>query len=878
MPLRSPFRGTVPKQWSPLGIAAVYLIVGALWILFSDRVLLAVLPADSPTLTLLQSIKGVLFLLTTAGLLYSLLRRYTRQQNDGVALRRMTRLYQTLSNANQALVRAQDEAHLLQNICRVIVETGGYRLVWVGLAEQDERRSVRPAAWAGHNDGYLEMLHLTWGDDEHGRGPTGTAIRTAQTVICRRIAEDYTFRIPDEALKRGFASLVALPLRVDRQVIGALNILAAMPDAFDESEVRLLSELAEDLAYGLTALRTQSQREHTLKLLNRVMETSPVGITVVNRSGQITFANARAEQILGLERSILTQQTYNAPSWHITTYNGSPFADEDLPFRRVMSTGQPVQDVRHAIAWTDGRRVLLSINAAPLSDESGAIDGMVATVEDVTQRVQAEEARRLSEEKFSKAFHTSPDAININRLSDGLYLEINAGFTALTGYTAADVIGRSSLEIGIWVNADDRAQLVAGLRQNGYVQDLEALFRRKNGDVGTGLMSAQIIEINGEPCILSITRDITERKRMEEELRRLNAELNQRVEERTAELGAILDSMGEGLMYANWDKVRYVNRAFTDLTGYTIEAVQARPVREFMTLIQSEHDPDDSQIIDSINAALERGKSWSGEFCIQRRDGSTLEVEVTITGVRRADGQTIGGVALLRDISQRKALQAQRDRFIASASHELRAPVTTLKTYLYLLRRQPERATDHLHVLEQTTERMKLLVEDLLDVSRFERGVIQLQRQEIILQDLIAEVLTAQQPLAEEKGIRLCSDLPLEPLLVRVDANRIAQVITNLVVNALNYTPGGGQVMVRLSVELDITLRVEDTGVGIPPDLLGRIFEPFFRAHENTARGTGLGLTISKEIIEAHGGSIVVESAVGQGSTFTVRLPLPSSP
>ncbi len=674
MPLRSPSRGTAPKQWSPLGIAAVYLAVGTVWILFSDRILLTALPADSPALTLFQSVKGILFLLTTAGLLYFLIRGRNLQQNDGAALRRMTRLYQTLSNANQALVRAQDEAHLLQNICRVIVETGGYRLVWVGLAEQDERRSVRPVAWAGDNDGYLELLDLTWGDDEHGRGPTGTAIRTATTVICRRIADDHTFRIPDEALKRGFASLVALPLRVDRQVIGALNILAAMPDAFDDAEVRLLGELAEDLSYGLAALRTQSQREHTLKLLNRIMETSPVGITVVNRNGEITFANARAEQILGLERGALTQRTYNAPSWRITAYNGSPFADDDLPFHRVMSTGQPVQDVRHAIERSDGQRVLLSINAAPLSGESGAIDGMVATVEDVTQRVQAEEARRLSEEKFSKAFHTSPDAININRLSDGVYLEVNAGFTALTGYTAADVIGRSSLEIGIWVNADDRARLVAGLRQNGYMQDLEALFRRKNGDVGTGLMSARIIDINGEPCILSITRDITERKRMEEELRRLNAELNQRVEERTAELGAILDSMGEGVMYANWEEVRYVNRAFIDLTGYTIEAVRTRPVREFITLMQSEDEQEGSQIIDAISLALEKGKSWSGEFRIQRRDGNTLEVEVTITGVRRADGRPIGSVALLRDISQRKALQAQRDRFIAQRITRIARP------------------------------------------------------------------------------------------------------------------------------------------------------------------------------------------------------------
>ncbi|MBN1890256.1 MAG: PAS domain S-box protein [Thermoflexales bacterium] len=127
-------------------------------------------------------------------------------------------------------------------------------------------------------------------------------------------------------------------------------------------------------------------------LVARVMETSPAGITVVNRHGQIVFANTRAEKVLGLEKDEITTLTFNAPAWHITDYDGGLFPDEDLPFRRVQATGQPVYDVAHAIEWPDGRRVLISINAAPLFDEAGQVDGMVSTVEDVTERKRAEAA------------------------------------------------------------------------------------------------------------------------------------------------------------------------------------------------------------------------------------------------------------------------------------------------------------------------------------------------------------------------------------------------------------------------------------------------------------------------------------------------------
>ncbi|MBU1777873.1 MAG: PAS domain-containing protein, partial [Gammaproteobacteria bacterium] len=151
----------------------------------------------------------------------------------------------------------------------------------------------------------------------------------------------------------------------------------------------------------------RKQAEEALRreqaLLNRIMVTSPVGIAVVNKDGQVTFANPQAEKIMGLSKEEITQRSYNAPGWHITAFDGGPLPDEELPFSRVMATGQPVFDVQHAIVWPDGRRVLLSINGAPLFDAQGAIEGVAFAMEDITERRQADETLRRSEHGLSEA-------------------------------------------------------------------------------------------------------------------------------------------------------------------------------------------------------------------------------------------------------------------------------------------------------------------------------------------------------------------------------------------------------------------------------------------------------------------------------------------
>jgi PAS domain S-box-containing protein len=364
--------------------------------------------------------------------------------------------------------------------------------------------------------------------------------------------------------------------------------------------------------------------------------------------------------------------------------------------------------------------------------------------------------------------------------------------------------------------------------------------------------------------IVRALRYAIERKRTESEL-----------DMQRAQMYAILDSMGEGVIYHNGFQAEFTNRALTFMTGFNGDEFQG-----YLDLIYA----GNGDTLKALEARIEHGVStegvWQGEVRLRRQDGSEFDAALTCTPVLAADREMTGLVTILRDISQEKALEAQKARFVANASHEMRTPLTNLRTTLYLLRRQPDRATEHIATLEYITERLRNLVDDLLDVTRFERGAIPIEPRVIRLQDPIEEVNRIQKAEAERKDITLTTELCSSSLYANVDPKRLLQVITNLVINAINYTPNGGYVAINLERDGQgvAVITVQDSGIGIPIDVLPQVFQPFFRVSEGTVKGTGLGLTISKEIVELHGGTLTVESEVGRGSAFKVRLGLVEVP
>jgi PAS domain S-box-containing protein len=363
-------------------------------------------------------------------------------------------------------------------------------------------------------------------------------------------------------------------------------------------------------------------------------------------------------------------------------------------------------------------------------------------------------------------------------------------------------------------------------------------------------------------------------------LHELNTQLEERVADRTAEvekknalLQAILDTMGEGVIYTTDRHIFYANKALADMTGYAVEELIGQPD----TLLQSETARSEQAWL--ITARLSDSELQRGEMAFRRKDQTRLTVAVTATPLAEPGSEEFGRVAIVRDITKEKELEEWQARFISSASHELRTPMTNFTTRLYLMRNQPEKAEEHLEVLEYIANRMKRLIEDLLDVSRFQQGTIPVERQDVILQSLVTEVVRVQQPEAERKRISLHMDFCATPRHVYADPTRILQAVTNLVTNAILYTPEGGTITVQLLAENEVSsawalIRVRDTGAGIAPEHLPKVFQPFYRATRGGNGGTGLGLTITREIVELHGGTITVESEVGKGSTFTLKLPM----
>ncbi len=236
-------------------------------------------------------------------------------------------------------------------------------------------------------------------------------------------------------------------------------------------------------------------------LLSRVHDV----VLATDEKFRITYWNQAAEEIFAWTEAEA-----------IGRHNAELFQTQ-IPNSSREEVVKQLQEVGHyegeAVFMTRrGRTIVGHVNAAALHGPQGEFAGVVISIRDNTTRRQAEEALHLSEQKFATAFLASPDAININRLSDGLFVEINEGFTTLTGYTREDVGGRTSLDLNIWDNPADRVQLTDGLQKQGQVNNLEARFRVKDGTLRTGLMSARLIEVGGEMCILSITRDITKQK------------------------------------------------------------------------------------------------------------------------------------------------------------------------------------------------------------------------------------------------------------------------------------------------------------------------------------------------------------------------------
>ncbi|MDX6555764.1 MAG: hypothetical protein QOD86_1959, partial [Miltoncostaeaceae bacterium] len=361
----------------------------------------------------------------------------------------------------------------------------------------------------------------------------------------------------------------------------------------------------------------------------------------------------------------------------------------------------------------------------------------------------------------------------------------------------------------------------------------------------------QIVDRNGELLGAVVAmHDITDRKRAQLAL-----------EEATRHLESILGAAGEGICGLDPDgTITYANPAAARLTGYSVDELTGRRLDRLLRRSEEPAGPDDEPVF------------W-------RKDGTSFAVEEVRTGTEEAGGT---GVIVFRDVSERRGLERMKDEFVALASHELRTPLTSVLGYLEVVMEGQGGALnarqEHLlGVADRNAKRLARLVNDVLTVAQSDAGRLALDLQEVDLAALVAECAEGTRPAAHERGIVLVREVD-QTLPVWGDRARLAQVLDNLVSNALKFTPPGGRVEVRARAgDGRITLEVSDTGIGIPGSEQQRLFSRFYRASSAVAAaipGTGLGLAITKMIVERHRGTVSVESREGSGSTFRVVLPV----
>lgn len=642
----------------------------------------------------------------------------------------VNRFLRTLSDCNQALVRATEESELLQDIARIIVEVGGYSAACVNL-KVDNHQEVQPEIVKKENlkdfspalsSFYVyscSSVDISLGLSDFIPHPYVNECKPyiVQNIWLEKLPE--LANLPNfvewqnSAREKGYAASIALPLIAKHlektssvpTVFGILTIYSAQAYAFDPEQVKILSELTDDLAYGIMALRTRQERakaEINLRrerdLLGRIMDTNPAGIVLVDPCGKITFANNRAEQVLGLIRAKIKSGDYNIKQWEMSDYNGNPVADEKLPFYQVLNRKIAVYDARYAIHSPDGRQVLISINAAPLFNDEGEIDRIVATVEDITDQVRSAQALQESEELHR---------ITLSNISDAVFITDDRGdFTYICpncnrnfGYEISQVktLGNISKLLGNTI-----FPVLERLKTSEEIKNLEWRIINKSGGVRFLLVSVKRVAIKGG-TILYTCRDITDRKITKEAL--LESEERYR---------QLVEVSPEAIAVCAEGKIVLINPAGAKLFGANQPEDLMGKSAEFMV------ENDANYSLNSSNYAFAPFTVLNSEFVEQkllRLDKSPVDVEMATLAFNYKGNPGILLVA--RDVTERKRVEKELQKY----RHHLEDLVSERTGELTAANIQlQQEISDRLiaeEALRQSEERLRTLINATPDIVCF---------------------------------------------------------------------------------------------------------------------------------------------------------------
>jgi len=678
-----------------------------------------------------------------------------------------------------------------------------------------------------------------------------------------------------------------LNLKRDDEIGELAEAFTTMARQIDARETALsersasLAKLNEELAHELSE-RERAERELARhRELNALLDTIDYGILFLSPDLKIRLANRAYKEMWAVPEAQLVKGTpIRDVIAHHSKVMGIEPEYEDAFIERSM------EDIRHCdespVEIQSPNNHVLRYHCVALAD-----GGRMLTYVDITEQKRALDAIALAEQRQRRLLELAPFPLVVTRMSDGRILYANARTAEAIGLTQEQLRGTSAPNY--YANPADRERILRILSQEGRVQDVEVLLQRHDGTRFWALVNASFADYESSPALLFAFNDITELKQREAQLKQAKKE----TEAALRDLNAVLETIQYGILFLDPDfHIRLANRAYRE--------IWQMPEGFYEKARSLEEDMEKSRELGSYDVSDEDWQSYKA-----RRIGEIKSGVTTMTEMRLKNGQVLqyriialpdGGrmltyfditdLKLFEDVLRQAKEQAEdasqaKSRFLANVSHELRTPLNAVLGYTELLidglyGDLPEKAHGVLTRVQVNGRHLLALINDILDLSKIEAGELLIAFEPYSVSDLIHAVATTAEPLAKAKGISLHVSIPEGLPYGSGDERRLTQVLVNLVGNAIKFTDHGS-VEVMAGVESGrLRIAIKDTGIGISPKDQKIIFEAFQQGSNavNGGTGTGLGLAISKRIVQMHGGTIHVHSALGEGSTFTIDLPL----
>lgn len=623
--------------------------------------------------------------------------------------------------------------------------------------------------------------------------------------------------------------------------------------------------------------------------LSAVLDQMPAGVIIAEApSAKVVLGNHQVEKTLG-HPFFYSQDIEGYANYKGFHPDGRPYGPKEWPIVRSILTGEVVANEEIDFQRSDSTLRAISVSSAPIRGHKGCIAAAVAIFSDISERRQAEKQLRESEERYHALFNSISDGFAICEVKYGengepcghRLLDINPAGEELLGGSREDLLGKRSHEIPpaiekSAVRAFREAALTGKqIKIETYTQELGKwldilAFSPRKGLVGV------------------LFKDISERKRHDAERDRLLEQIGQLAEmsqRRAVQLEAILDNMVDSVFVCDRrGRITLANHSGVRLLGLSSLEELRSALSQFPDFLEMRLP--DGTALQSRETPLVQALSGNTvknfeQLIVNQQTGRDVYVRTSAAPIRDDNGKITGAVAVSRDITDLTELDRLKEQFIAVAAHELKTPVAIMKGYAQALLRKNEEVSPAsqrmLNAIDRGADRIAGIVRDLLDISRLHDGSLELESERLDLLQMLDEVVGRMDHKTMGHSIHLRRS---GPVLVVGDRDRLEQVASDLIDNAMRYSPDGGDIEIEVTAFGDnAVVSIRDQGVGIPKAKQGRIFERFYRAHTGTPYdygGMGVGLYICREIASRHGGRIWFESDEGKGSTFYLSLPLAS--